>query len=274
MRTVELAGTRLCSSRLGFGLSGLHHVLRSRNRQHLLSAALHEGITYFDTAPYYGHGLAERELGRFSKAHRNHIVVATKVGIDANPWMRRFPPLMYSRLAANALLRRLTKRRSFAVPRHHDYSARRAATSLNRSLAALRTDHVDILYLHDPTLSQLSEPDALFDALRAMQTAGKIRHFGLTGNARECLGILRRFPELRCLLQVDAASGNEQLEALNTASIPFQGSYGHFRTRQDSLQEALAAATRANRHGVILFSTRIASRISAMTRLLTAVEPA
>lgn len=272
MRTVALAGTSLSSSRLGFGLSGLHHLLRSRERQNLLSSALHDGITYFDTAPYYGHGLAERELGSFAAAHRNRILIATKVGIQADPWLNRMPVLMYSRLATNAVLRRITRRKSFIMTRKYDYGARSAAASVERSLRALRTDHLDILYLHDPTLSRLTEPHLLFETLRGLQTAGKVRYFGLTGNVRECMAILDTHPGLRCLLQVDASAGNAQLEALTAAGIAFHASYGHFRTRQGSLADALVEATRANRRGVILFSTRSAARVGAMARLLRSVE--
>jgi aryl-alcohol dehydrogenase-like predicted oxidoreductase len=272
MRTVALAGTGLFSSRLGFGLSGLHHLFRSKERQLLLSSAFQNGINYFDTAPYYGHGLAERELGRFAAARRNQILIATKVGILADPWFKRMPVLMYSRLATNAVLRRITRRKSFVVARRYDYGCRSAAASLDQSLRDLRTDHVDILYLHDPTLARLTEPHLLFETLRGLQTAGKVRYFGLAGNGRECTAILDNHPGLRCLLQVDASPGIEELEALNAASIPFHGSYGHFRTRRDSVPTALAGAIRANRQGVILFSSRSASRIDSMVRLLTSLD--
>ncbi len=274
MRTVALADTNLSSSRLGFGLSGLHHLLRSKDRQNLLSCAFNDGITYFDTSPFYGHGLAERELGIFGTVHRNHILIATKIGIQPNPWLNRFPVLMYSRLAANAALRRMTKRKSFAVARKYDYGVRNAAASLDRSLRALRTDHVDILYLHDPTLARLTEPDHLFETLHGLQASGKVRYFGLAGNVRECTAILHNHLGLRCLLQVDAAPGNEELELLNAASIPFHSSYGHFRAQKRSIRDSLAAAVGVNRQGVILFSTRRATRIDSMVQLLASVEPA
>ena len=82
MRTVALPGTSLLSSRLGFGLSGLHHLLRSKDRQNLLASALNHGITYFDTSPYYGHGVAERELGTFARGRRSGILLATKFGMQ------------------------------------------------------------------------------------------------------------------------------------------------------------------------------------------------
>ena len=271
MRTVALPGTSLLSSRLGFGLSGLHHLLRSKDRQNLLASALNHGITYFDTSPYYGHGVAERELGTFARGRRSGILLATKFGIQPNPWLQRFPMLMYSRLATNAALRRITRRQHFIANRR-DYSSRNAVASLESSLRALRTDHVDILYLHEPTLDQLTDPDRLFDTLHALQSSGKVRYFGLAGDAPECLAILRRHPGLDCLLQVNAACGREPWQLLKDASVPFQSSFGHFRGSQKSLSASLATAIGANAHGIILFSTRRATHIRSMVELLAGLE--
>ena len=256
MRSIALPKTEILSSRLGFGLSGLHHLLRSKDRQRLLCCGWENGITYFDASPYYGHGLAERELGLFARGRRHQILIATKFGIQPNPWLRRSRVLMYARLAADAALSRIVRRRRFFVSRRQDYSCAGAVASLDRSLRALRTDHVDILYLHDPTLFGLTDPEKLFDTLRGLKAAGKIRHFGLAGNVRDSMDILGRYPEPGCLLQVDAAPGNAELDILNKASIQFQSSYGHFRSRQEPLGDLLASAVGANREGVILFSTR------------------
>jgi aryl-alcohol dehydrogenase-like predicted oxidoreductase len=273
MRTVELAGSGLSASRLGFGLSGLHHLVRSRNRQNLLSTAFDAGITYFDTSPYYGHGLAEHELGEFANVRRDSIVIATKFGIPANPWLSQFPLLMYSRLAANAAVRRLTQRQSFAVKRNYDYRGTSAVASLNRSLRALRSDYVDILYLHDPTLERMTEPDRLFDTLQGLKSLGKVRFLGLAGSARECLAIIRRYPAQHWLVQLDAAPGPAELELFSAQSVPFQSSYGHFRDKREPIASLLAATVRANRDGVILFSSRRPTHISAMAQLLSTLEP-
>jgi D-threo-aldose 1-dehydrogenase len=272
MRTVALPGTDLSSSRLGFGLSGLHRVMRSGNRQTLLATAYDCGIMYFDTAPYYGHGIAERELGRFAMGRRDQILIATKFGIEPNAWLSRFPLLMYSRLATDAALRRVTGRNAFVVRRRNNFSAANAAKSVDRSLRALRTDYVDILYIHEPTLSRLIDADELIRALQGLQSAGKIRYFGVAGKARDCLAILNRHPALGRLLQVDAAAGNEELELLNSASVAFQASFGHFRGKKDSMTQLLAAAIGANRQGAVLFSTTRPNHIGSMVDLLARME--
>ena len=274
MRTVALAGTRLSSSRLGFGLSGLHRVLRSRDRLALLAAAHHSGITYFDAAPYYGHGIAEQELGRFAGGRRSDLLIATKFGIQADPWLNRFPTLMYARLGAGASLRRVMKREPPAVKTQRDYSGSNAVKSLERSLRALRTDHVDILFLHEPTLALLNDAERLLDSLRGLQASGKVRYFGLSGGVRDCLDITRAYPHLGTLLQIDAAQGAGELQLLRKSALAFQSSFGHFRGRRAPIAGLLGAAVGMNPHGVILFSTRIQQHVRAMVEALSAVDAA
>jgi aryl-alcohol dehydrogenase-like predicted oxidoreductase len=271
MRTVALSGTNLSSSRLGFGLSSLHHLLRAHNRQALLEAAYDSGIRYFDTSPYYGHGLAERELGLFAGGRRSEILIATKFGIEPDPWMQRLPALMYPRLAANATLRRVTGY-NFVRTRTPDYSGSSAVRSLERSLRALRTDYVDILYLHGPSLGLLNDAERLVDSLQGLKSSGKVRYFGLSGSARECADIARRHPGLGGVVQVDAAPGNDELHVLKAAAIPFHCSFGHLRGRSAPVQALLSAAVAANAHGIILFSSRSAGRVRDVAKMLAALE--
>ena len=50
-----------------------------------IQLAHERGITIFDTAPTYGNGASERLLGRALKAHRDQVVIATKVGPRDEP---------------------------------------------------------------------------------------------------------------------------------------------------------------------------------------------
>jgi len=81
MKYTLLPGTDITISRLSFGTASLHHLGSSRKRQALLCAAVEHGFSHIDTAPYYGFGLAEIEVGRFLEKHSNHLTVATKVGL-------------------------------------------------------------------------------------------------------------------------------------------------------------------------------------------------
>src|SRR3954452_19764418 len=81
VRTVRLAGTDVVSSALGFGCAGLFHLPARGDRMRLLEAAFDGGVRHFDTAPMYGLGRSEPELGRFVRGRRDQVVIATKFGI-------------------------------------------------------------------------------------------------------------------------------------------------------------------------------------------------
>lgn len=273
MRSIPLAGTRLSSSRLGFGCSGLHQVLRHKARQDLLAAAFDHGIRYFDTAPYYGHELAERELGRFAGNRRNQVIIATKFGVRPDPLMSRYSAVMYTRLGMQAALRKLTRRNTFAVLPKRDYSAEHARQSLERSLRVLAVDHVDILFLHQPQLALLTDADDLVRALEALKAKGRFRHLGLAGDARDCVEIAQRHPALAEIMQINVAHGTGELAVLAAAHLPCHATFGHFRGKQEALPTLLKDAVTANSQGVILFSTRRVERVLEMVELFKGLEP-
>ena len=273
MRSIPLTGTSLSSSRLGFGCSGLHHLLQRKMRQNLLATAFDQGIRYFDTSPYYGHELAERELGLFAKKRRNQLIIATKFGLRPDSLMSQFPAVMYAHLGIHAVLRKVTRRKTFAVVPERDYSAAYARRSLERSLRALSVDHVDILFLHQPELQLLADPDDLVRILETLKAEGKVHHLGLAGNARDCVEIARRHPALAEIMQINVANGTSELALLAAAHLPCHASFGHFRGKPEPLPALLEDAVTANPQGVILFSTRRLDRLREMVELLRNLEP-
>jgi len=59
-------GRRIPFSELGFGsapLGNMHRVLSEDDCRATVQAALDSGVSYFDTAPQYGHGLSEMRIG-------------------------------------------------------------------------------------------------------------------------------------------------------------------------------------------------------------------
>ncbi len=105
---VTLRGTELATSALGIGCAGLYGEPTAAGRMRLLDAAHGSGIRHFDTAPMYGLGLAEREIGRFARGRRGEIVIATKFGIAPTLAARGIAPLQ-------APVRRLFVRLPFAA---------------------------------------------------------------------------------------------------------------------------------------------------------------
>lgn len=80
----RLGTSSLELSLLGLGgtpLGGLHRPISDADAVATVEAALASGVTYLDTAPFYGFGLAEHRLGQaLRRLPREQVVVSTKVG--------------------------------------------------------------------------------------------------------------------------------------------------------------------------------------------------
>jgi D-threo-aldose 1-dehydrogenase len=82
LRRRQIGRTQLHVSELGLGtasLGNLYNVVSDEEARATLVAARAAGITYLDTAPFYGLGLSERRVGDALRGSRN-MVVSTKVG--------------------------------------------------------------------------------------------------------------------------------------------------------------------------------------------------
>jgi aryl-alcohol dehydrogenase-like predicted oxidoreductase len=116
-------------------------------------AALHRaaelGVNFFDTADRYGDGRSERLLARFRREHGGGIHIATKIG-------RRLDP---------------------HVP--EGYTTDNLSGFVERSLANLQTETLDLVQLHCPPTGVYYMPET-FAALDDLVTAGKIQHYGVS----------------------------------------------------------------------------------------------
>jgi aryl-alcohol dehydrogenase-like predicted oxidoreductase len=279
MRTVTLGNSDLASSRLGFGTSSLHHLLSSSARQRLLHHAWELGIRHFDTAPLYGHEQAERELGRFGRGKRADMILATKFGILPIPLLTKAPAVMYARMYGMGLARKLIGNVPSMGDIVRDFSPRHAVERVERSLRLLRTDYLDIVFLHEPTLAQVKAPDELLKTLSDLQAHGKVRHFGLSTTGTDCAEIGKAHPALATMLQVDADPATGGLAAVEKAGLRTVISFGHMRGMKnppaspaERMREGLRQATQGNPDGVILFSSRKPGHIEEAVRHLETLE--
>jgi D-threo-aldose 1-dehydrogenase len=174
----RLGRSRVEVCRLGFGSAPLGGLLRETLEQDAadaLAAALAAGLTYFDTAPQYGGGLAERRLGAaLQKLPRERITVSTKVGKLIRPLAQAPAPASMFKGAP-----------AFDVV--YDYSYDGTLRSLEASLARLGLDRVDIVLIHDVNRKYHGErvherlEEAVAGACRAlirMREQGVIGAFG------------------------------------------------------------------------------------------------
>jgi D-threo-aldose 1-dehydrogenase len=175
--------TRLSVSELGFGaasLGNLYRIVSDSDARETIRAAIEAGITYFDTAPYYGFGLSERRVGDALREHSG-MVLSTKVGrlLKASPSVHGW-----------------AERHGFCSPMpfeaEFDYTFEGVMTSWEASKHRLGLAHIDVLYVHDigslthgerheTTFHQLTDGGG-FRALEQLRAAGEILAFGIGVN--------------------------------------------------------------------------------------------
>lgn len=172
----------LPSGRLGLGtanLGNLHRAMTDTDATRILEAAWDSGIRYFDTAPHYGLGLAERRLGAFLAGKpRDEFIVSTKVGRLLRP--------------DPGGAGRTDDEHDFVVPadlkRVWDFGVDGVRRSLDDSLERLGLDAVDIVYLHDPERHDLrSGLEHGLPALATLRTEGVVRAVGVGSMSEDAL---------------------------------------------------------------------------------------
>lgn len=252
--TVTFAGSGLRTSRLAYGLSRLHHVPSSADRQGLLSVAESLGFRHFDTAPLYGDGLAERELGRFLRGKRDRFIVATKAGLPPNPIADAFPPLRLPIQVSSAVLRRLR----LSSPRLPDITAAEVRRSVRASLRRLGTDYVDLLLLHEPSIARIPDIDGLSRELENLKQQGLIRYYGLAGRCDDIQRFIHDRPELCEVLQTDEAGCSSLSRVPDvTYSVLSQGAQSVFAAKppRDQIAARLRAALARRPNGTVIVSS-------------------
>jgi aryl-alcohol dehydrogenase-like predicted oxidoreductase len=218
----------------------------------------------------YGHGLAERELGQFLRGRRDSVTIGTKFGIPASPMFERWPVAMYAEKGLRSVSQRFC--RSTSVEPARRLSTRDATESLSRSLRALQTDWVDVLFVHEPRSADAVAILALSDWLVRQKHQGKARYLGLAGNARECADIARQAPGLFDILQVEDSLAGLEADAVLQSGYPLQITFGYLRqalagSAVEAPNELLRAALRRNPEGMVLVSSRSAARVREFGQL-------
>lgn len=137
--------SKLCLGMMSYGTAGWPHhpwVLGEADAQPFLKGALDAGINFFDTADFYSVGASEEILGNFVKKNmkRSDAVIATKVCLTMGDG-----------------------------PNDRGLSRKHIMEAIDASLARLKTDYVDLLYIHrldhDTPMEEMAE--ALNDVVRS-----------------------------------------------------------------------------------------------------------
>ena len=169
-------------SRLALGtapLGNLFTPVAEEDADATVRSALDAGLSYLDTAPHYGLGLAERRLGRLLAGRpRDAFVVSTKVGRLVRP----LPP------GETADPEGYTD--TPPAKRVWDFSGDGVRRSLEESLERLGLDRVDIALVHDPDDHEREAREQAFPALAELRDQGLVRAIGAGMNQA---GMLTRF---------------------------------------------------------------------------------
>lgn len=133
-----------------------------------IEQALELGITSFDHADIYGGYSVEAAFGdalALAPGLRQRMQIVSKCGIKL-----QHPARPGHRIKS------------------YDSSRAHVLASVDASLQALRTDHLDLLLLHRPDL--LMDPVELADTFSTLQAQGKVRAFGVSNHRPEQLALL------------------------------------------------------------------------------------
>lgn len=127
----------------------------------LIEKAIEKQVNFFDNADVYGDGECERIFAKafqMTGAKREDVFIQSKCGI--------VPGIMF------------------------DFSKEHIIEAVEGSLKRLGTEYLDALLLHRP--DALMEPEEVAAAFDALETAGKVRYFGVSNQTPMQMELLKK----------------------------------------------------------------------------------
>src|ERR1043166_4641212 len=153
-----LGRTGLDVTRLSFGAMEIRgpriwggRPVTDQQAETILNAVLEEGINFIDTANDYGR--SEEFIGKYISHRRNEFYLATKCGCT------------------------VVRKDENTDDTPHIWTRENLFRGLEESLQRMRTDYVDLMQLHNPSVEQV-ETGQLVQALQDMKQQGKVRWIG------------------------------------------------------------------------------------------------
>nr|WP_256454825.1 aldo/keto reductase [Cohnella sp. GbtcB17] len=153
--------------------------LEKAEAERFVQTSLEAGANFFDHADIYGGGACEEIFAdaiHMNDDIREKIILQSKCGI---------------------------RKGSF------DFSKEHILNSVDGILKRLNTDYLDILLLHRP--DALVEPEEVAEAFDKLESAGKVRHFGVSNQKPMQIELLRKYvkqPIVANQLQLSITNAN------------------------------------------------------------------
>lgn len=152
LRTRTLGNTGLVVTQLGFG-AGFRATISEEQADRIFNVVLDAGINFIDTSPDYG--FSEDRIGASISHRRHEFYLATKCGCN----------VIGPEGKAHAI--------------DHLWTADRLHRNIEESLKRLKTDYVDLLQMHSPSVEQV-EQGSLVETLLKIRDSGKARFIGVS----------------------------------------------------------------------------------------------
>jgi D-threo-aldose 1-dehydrogenase len=169
---------------VGIGTAPLGNMFRDvpeDEARETLQTAWNHGVRYFDTAPFYGAGLAEMRVGDvLSQYNRDNYVLSTKVGRYMSEKTEENEEGLFEHGRKNKVIT--------------DYTEDATKRSIEQSLERLKTDRLDMVFVHDVSpdfhgdewTAKFEEArKGAFRVLSRLREEGVIRSWGLGVNTTE-----------------------------------------------------------------------------------------
>lgn len=149
MRYRRLGTTGVRVSELALGTMHFGEATPEEEASAIVARCLDAGVNHFDTANVYNGGRSEEILGRLLAPVRDDVVIATKCGFPVG-----------------------------SGPNDHGTSAVHVRKAVEASLGRLRTDRIDLLYLH--RFDNRPSMEETLTGLDRLVTAGKVLYVGVS----------------------------------------------------------------------------------------------
>lgn len=197
MQVRELGKTGVKPSCVGMGgvtLGEIYAPVPDQVSRNTLEVAWDSGIRYFDTSPWYGHGLSELRFGEVLRSKpRNDYVLSTKIG---RTFFRPQKPDVY---------RPTFWKGGLSFDFRFDYTYDGIMRSYEHSMLRLGVNTIDLLLIHDLDIAEIGSQDLVdahfidleksgWRALEMLRSYGEIKGIGAGVNILGTIpDMLRRF---------------------------------------------------------------------------------
>ena len=183
--------SRVCLGTMTFGgQTGEEEAIR------IAHWALDQGVNFFDTADNYTEGCSEKILGKALEGRRENAVIATKVTNPRGP-----------------------------LPNQSGQGRKHILQDIEESLRSLRTDYIDLYYLHHPDPN--TPVEEVIETMTGLVRSGKIRYYGLSNYSTwQCCSFIHKAKEMHAIAPVVTESVyNLITRGIEDEMVPFLNEY-------------------------------------------------